>query len=81
MGKVNIHDAKTNLSRLVDAAAAGEEVIIAKAGKPAARLVPIKAAAIARKKGLLKGKIKIHPDFYKPFPEEIIATFEGKTAK
>ena len=78
MEKVNIHKAKTQLSRLVENAAAGEEIIIAKAGKPVARLVGFKHRAAPRRKGLLKGKIKIHDDFYKPLPEEIIAAFEGK---
>ncbi len=78
MEKVNIHKAKTHLSRLVENAAAGEEIIIAKAGKPVARLVGIEHRAAPRRKGLLKGKIKIHDDFYKPLPEEIIAAFEGK---
>lgn len=78
MEKVNIHKAKTQLSRLVENAAAGEEIIIAKAGKPVARLVGVKHRAVPRRKGLLKGKIKIHDDFYKPLPEEIIAAFEGK---
>ncbi|RJQ46660.1 MAG: type II toxin-antitoxin system Phd/YefM family antitoxin [Gammaproteobacteria bacterium] len=81
MGKVNIHDAKTRLSRLVDEAAMGEEIIIAKSGKPVARLVPIKPAAVPRRKGLLKNKIKIHPDFYRPLPEQVLAAFEGRMPK
>ncbi len=78
MGKFNIHEAKTQLSRLVENAAAGEEIIIAKAGKPVARLVGVEHQAVPRRKGLLKGTVKIHDDFYKPLPEEVIAVFEGK---
>ena len=81
MSKINIHDAKTNLSRLIEKAAKGDEVIISRAGEPVARLVPIKTAAARRRKGLLKNKIKIRPGFYKPLPEETIAAFEGKPAK
>ncbi|MDO8705796.1 MAG: type II toxin-antitoxin system prevent-host-death family antitoxin [Sulfuricaulis sp.] len=81
MGKINIHNAKTNLSRLIEKAAKGEEVVISRAGEPVARLVPIKTAAARRRKGLLKKKIKIRPGFYKPLPEEVIAAFEGKPAK
>ena len=60
---VNIHEAKTNFSKLVDAVMHGEEIIIAKAGKPAAKLVPIAAVKPKRKPGSLKGKIKISKDF------------------
>ena len=81
MGKVNIHDAKTNLSRLIEQAAKGGEVVISKAGEPVAKLVAIKPVAPRRRKGLLKNKIKIRPGFYKPLPEEAIAACEGKTAK
>ena len=81
MSKINIHNAKTNLSRLIEKAAKGDEVIISRAGEPVARLVPIKTAAARRRKGLLKNKIKIRPGFYKPLPEAVIAAFEGKSAK
>jgi prevent-host-death family protein len=64
MPVTNIHEAKTHLSRLVDRAAAGEEIIIAKAGKPVARLMPLaKAAKPVRKLGAWKGKVWISPDF------------------
>lgn len=59
MTTVNIHQAKTNFSKLVDAVMQGEEIIIAKAGKPAAKLVPIALSKPKRKPGALKGKIKI----------------------
>ena len=63
METVNIHDAKTQFSRLVDAAAKGEEIIIAKAGKPTARLVPMERVKTKRRFGALKGKIRIADDF------------------
>ena len=75
---VNIHAAKTQLSKLLDAAAAGEEVIIAKAGKPVARLVSIHAAPTPRRLGILDGKIHVPDDFDDPLPDEIIAEFEGR---
>lgn len=78
MKTFNIHEAKTQLSRLVDAAAAGEEIIIAKAGVPAARLGPIAPTKPIRKFGLLKGKIRIADDFDAPLPPEVIADFEGR---
>jgi prevent-host-death family protein len=66
MQQVDIHEAKTRLSKRVDIAAAGEEIIIAKSGKPMARLVPISRASAPRKKGLLEGRIKINPGFGQP---------------
>lgn len=75
---INIHQAKTNLSKLVDAAMHGEEIIIAKAGKPAAKLVPISVVKPKRKPGALKGKIKISKDFNAPLPDDILDQFEGK---
>lgn len=77
MEVINIHDAKTNFSKLVDRAAAGEEIIIAKAGKPAASLVPIKRSKPERVFGSLKGKIRIADDFDAALSEEILAAFEG----
>ena len=73
---INIHEAKTHLSRIVEEVAAGKEVIIAKAGKPMARLVPIQEKATKKKLGLLKGKLKIPADFNKPLPEAVIRLFE-----
>jgi prevent-host-death family protein len=75
---VNIHDAKTHLSRIVEEVAAGAEVIIAKAGKPMARLSPIATPAKAKKLGLLKGKIKVPDDFDAPLKEVVLAQFEGR---
>lgn len=78
MTTVNIHEAKTHLSRLVDAVAAGEEIIIAKAGKPMARLVPIATPVRKKHLGLLKGKIKVPHDFNAPLEEDTLSSFEGR---
>lgn len=78
MAKINIHDAKTRLSRMVEEVESGKEIVIARAGKPVARLVPFKLKGAPRRKGLLKGKIKISDAFYKPLPRDVIAAFEGK---
>ncbi|WP_018435994.1 type II toxin-antitoxin system Phd/YefM family antitoxin [Paraburkholderia atlantica] len=78
MQTVNIHEAKTQFSRLVDAAASGEEIVIAKAGKPAARLVPMEQARVVRRFGGLKGKVRIADDFDAPLPDDVIAAFEGR---
>ena len=79
MAKImNIHEAKTHLSRIVDEVAAGAEVIIAKAGKPMARLMPLIVARRPKKLGLLKGKIKVPDSFNEPLSEDVIADFEGR---
>jgi prevent-host-death family protein len=75
---INIHEAKTHLSRIVDEVAAGSEVIIAKAGKPMARLMPLTGIPRAKKLGLLKGKIKVPDDFNAPLSGDVIADFEGR---
>ena len=77
---VNIHDAKTNFSKLIDAVSRGEEIVIAKAGKPAAKLVPIRVSAPTRKPGALKGKIRIARDFDAPLGDDVLATFEANDA-
>ena len=75
---VNIHEAKTNLSKLIEAVAHGDTVIIAKAGKPTAKLISIASIKKKRKPGLLKGKIKIASDFDAPLPDDLLDQFEGK---
>ncbi len=70
----NIHDAKSRLSKLVESALAGEEVILAKAGKPVVRLVPIHADQTPRLGGQWKGKVRIADDF-DVLPDEIAAAF------
>ena len=78
MPTVNVHAAKSQLSRLLDAAAAGEEVIIAKAGKPVARLVPIEQKQERRKLGTLAGQFTVPDDFDDPLSDEILDAFEGR---
>lgn len=65
----NIHEAKTNLSSLIQQVEAGEDVVIMRAGKPVARLMPY-IESKPRKLGIFKGKIKIPEDFDNPMPEE-----------
>jgi prevent-host-death family protein len=75
---VNMHDAKTHLSRLVERVEGGEEVIIARAGRPVARLVPYRARHEPREPGLLKGKVWLADDWDSPQVNSEIATlFDG----
>ncbi|HZR02366.1 MAG TPA: type II toxin-antitoxin system Phd/YefM family antitoxin [Burkholderiales bacterium] len=67
MRTVNVHEAKTHLSKLLERVEAGEEVVIARAGRPVARLVPL--AAHERRPGLLAGKIRLTPSFFEPLPK------------
>ncbi len=78
MSTINIHAAKTHLSRLVDQAAAGEEIVIARAGKPVARIVALEPPKGRRVLGLAKGVFTIPDDFDAPLPDDIIALFEGR---
>jgi len=73
----NIHEAKTHFSKLVERAAAGEEIVIGKAGKPVARLVSYKEATPQRKPGSMKGKIRIDRDFDE-LPDDVLAAFKGE---
>lgn len=75
MAKVNLYEAKTKLSELVERAAAGEEIVIAKAGKPRARLVPLASAHVERRPGRARGKIRIAADFDAPLPPDIAGAF------
>ena len=72
---VNVHQAKTHLSSLLNRVIAGEEIVIAKAGTPVARLVPISKAP-PRKPGSAKGLIVVPPDFDAPLPDEVLDAFE-----
>ncbi|MFN3751971.1 MAG: type II toxin-antitoxin system Phd/YefM family antitoxin [Thiobacillus sp.] len=78
MQTVNIHEAKTHLSRLLEQVAGGEEVVIAKAGKAIARLVPLEATPKKRQLGLLKGKFNVPDDFDAPLTDEELSLFEGR---
>lgn len=77
MRTINIHQAKTQLSRLVEQAATGEEIVIAKAGKPIARLVPLKSRPVRRQLGVLANRLTVPEDFDAPLPDEVLAQFEG----
>ena len=72
---VNIHAAKTHLSRLVDRVAEGEEIIIARAGKPVARLGPLNKTPRRPKPGLMRGRIIIAKDFDAPLPTQLLDAF------
>jgi prevent-host-death family protein len=72
---VNIHQAKTELSKLLERALAGEEVIIAKAGKPIVKLTPIQPRKKRRLAGLAAGKVWIAPDFDAPMPDDWLDAF------
>ncbi len=79
MIEVNIHEAKTNLSRLLARVASGEEVIIAKAGKPIARLVPFRRPKGKRPLGMDRGLFRVPKDFDAPLPDELLNAFEGES--
>ena len=78
MKVINLHAAKTHLSRLVDAAAGGEEVVIAKAGRPMVRLVPVVSKSRRRTFGALKGHIRIAKNFDAPLPAAVARAFGAK---
>jgi prevent-host-death family protein len=75
--QVNLHDAKTHLSRYVDQALEGEEVVIARAGRPLVKLVPLEPRAARRRLGFLQGKAVIAADLKADFAAEIGAMFEA----
>jgi prevent-host-death family protein len=77
MTSVNIHEAKTHLSRLLERVAAGEEIIISKAGKPMAKLTPLSKPLNDRVSGLDKGIIQVPDDFDGPLPEDVLELFES----
>ena len=80
MDTVNIHQAKTHLSRLVEKAAAGAEIVIAKNGVPRAKLVPL-GKPRPLKLGVLRGKIRYPADFDAPPPDDVLALFEGRSRR
>lgn len=79
--QINIHEAKTQLSRLIELTQAGQEFIIARAGKPVARLVPITRVGNLRPRrlGLLDGEIQVPSDFNAPLPDALLDAFEGRS--
>lgn len=78
METVNIYDAKTQLSKLLDKAASGEDVIVSRNGKPLARITRLDEPKRKVRFGVLKGKVKISPDFDAPLPASELAKFEGR---
>ena len=74
--QVNIHDAKTHFSRLVRCAASGEEIVIARSGKPLAKMVALVRSMAPRKPGTAKGRLVIAPTFDAPLPKRLLAEFE-----
>jgi prevent-host-death family protein len=77
MRQVNVHEAKTELSRILEDVEAGERVVIARAGAPVAVLVPYRAAVRKRRLGLFAGQAEIHPDFDE-LPPDIAAAFGAR---
>ena len=75
---VNVHEAKTQLSRLLQAVEAGEEVVIARAGQPVARLVGLVPVVPRRRFGMLAGRYTVPADFDAPLPDDLQALFEGR---
>jgi prevent-host-death family protein len=75
--EVNVHEAKTHLSRLLQRVAAGEEITIAKAGVPVARLVAVRPTEKTRPLGFARGKIWIAEDFDAPLPDDLLKLFYG----
>ena len=78
MKKVNIYEAKTRLSQLVDEAASGRDIVIARAGRPVVRLTRLQGAGRKRRLGALDGKFRIPEDFNRPLPDKVLRSFEGK---
>jgi prevent-host-death family protein len=79
MATYNIHQAKSQLSKLIEAVQEGESVTIARAGKPVAVLAPLRARAMPRRRGFLKDQVRLGPEFDEPLPAEVLDAFEGKT--
>jgi prevent-host-death family protein len=77
MKQFNIHQAKTGLSKLVERAEAGEDIVIARAGRPVARLVALTKSRAPRRLGLLDGKFNIPDDLNKPLPASVLRAFDG----
>ncbi len=75
---VSVYDAKTNLSRLLDRAAGGEEIVITRNGRPVAKLVAATAARKPRMLGVLKGRIRIRKTFDAPLADDVLRAFEGE---
>ena len=77
LATVNVHEAKTQLSRLLARVAGGEEIVIARAGKPVARLLPVQSRGARRMPGSLRGRISLSECFDEPLPEDELDAWEG----
>lgn len=77
MPTVTIHAAKTNLSKLIERACAGEEIIIARGSLPVVRLIPLEHQVPRRQFGALRGKIVVPAEFFDPLPDDELAAWEG----
>jgi len=75
---VNIYEAKTRLSQLIDIAASGEDVVLSRNGKPLVRITRLESPKRRIKFGVLKGKVIVAEDFGAPMPDEVLASFEGR---
>jgi prevent-host-death family protein len=73
---VNVHEAKTHLSRLLARVEAGEEIVISRGGRPVARLVPVATLPLPRALGMDRGRLQITEDFDAPLPDTLLSTFE-----
>ncbi len=73
---VNLHEAKTHFSKLIERVRRGEEIIVAKAGKPVAKLLPIAQGAQVRVPGSARGRITLSADFDAPLPDDVVDSFE-----
>ena len=76
MKTVNIHEAKTNLSKIIEQACEGEEIVIARAGKPVVRLVPVVPPPNHRQFGALRGKATVDQRFFEPLPDDELRSWE-----
>jgi prevent-host-death family protein len=76
MKTFTIHQAKTNLSKLIEEACQGEEVVIARGPEPVVRLVPIVDVKGRRQPGVLRGKLRVGPEFFEPLPDEEMSGWE-----
>jgi prevent-host-death family protein len=77
MEAVNVHDAKTHFSKLIDRVSKGEEITIARAGRPVARLVPLPPTIDRRMPGTARGKVQMASDFDEPLPEGVLREFSS----
>jgi prevent-host-death family protein len=76
---VNVHEARTHLSRLLSRAAAGEDIVIAKAGRPVARLVAIQPLPGSRRRpGRWEGRLSVPDSFFEPLPNDVLTAWEGR---